>query len=224
MKKTCRNLGLVFAAVMLSPGCTEVEHAVDTKPDIPETENNDDTTPDVRNTFNNMTRPDFLQGRISLPATQSYLETEYQGGSGGKTTEFPSIPYGTFSIAGERRSPYIGGLSGDDEVFMIADMYDEKLGRDRTYMLFHQATEPDRLVTSGCIAISREEYPAFKAHMREVMREYPDLVVTVLPTQNGGATFTVESRDAAPAITDLTNVRSADQTALNSNLYRAGAA
>lgn len=207
MKKTFRNLSLVFAAGLLTTACQESDRAPEDSVVIVDTEN-DTSAPTaepvskptkaepspstVQDIFSNASRPDYLEGVITLPATSSYPETEYLGGSGGKTSEFPSIPYGIHAVTGERKSPYIGGLSGDDDVFMIKSMYDAKLGRNRTYMLFHQATEPDSLLSQGCVTISREEYPKFKLHIREVLKEYGQIEVTILPGPNGGARFTVD--------------------------------
>jgi hypothetical protein len=146
---------------------------------------------DISSAFNNATRPDFLMGCVSLPATRHYPPQEYDAGSGGKSPEFPSIPYGTYAIAGKGESDYIRELSGDEDVFLIENMFDEKVQRERTSMLFHQATVPGKLISSGCIVVDKKDYSAFKKHMLEVLKEHKELTVTVAPNKKTGVSFIV---------------------------------
>ncbi len=150
----------------------------------------------------NLSRPDFLHGTLCLPATTHYPQKEYQAGSGGKTSDCPSIPYGTYTINGMYESKYIEGLSGDAVVFSIENMFDEKVGRERTAMLLHRATVPTKLVSSGCIVIGAKEYNLFKKHMTEALNQYGDLTVRVAPAcGSSNATFAIRqgtSPEGAP--------------------------
>jgi hypothetical protein len=129
----------------------------------------------------NKTRPDFLEGSIYLPDTHNHAKREYHAGSGGKDEAFPSIPYGTYVITGRRNSDLIGKLSGDKVVFEIENMFDAKVNRERTAMLLHKATVPDKPVSYGCIVVMPAEYNLFKAHLTEALKEHGKLVVSVSP-------------------------------------------
>lgn len=147
----------------------------------------------------NETRPDFLHGFITLPATKNHPERQYDAGSGGKKAEYPSIPYGTYAINGMRKSPHIGKYSGDDVVFNIENMFDEKVDRERAAMLLHKATVWNKPVSKGCIVIVQKQYAQFREHMKEVLKEYGDLVVCVAPVagSEANAAFTVKKADEA---------------------------
>lgn len=148
----------------------------------------------------NKTRPEFLEGSICLPDTHNHERREYSAGSGGKDAAFPSIPYGTYVITGRRNSDLIGRLSGDKVVFEIENMFDIKVNRERTAMLLHKATVPNKPVSSGCIVIVPEQYDLFKDHMTEALKEHGRLVVSVAPaTGKANAVFAVKkAQDTVP--------------------------
>lgn len=109
-------------------------------------------------------RPSYYGGIITMDGQQYHYGT---GGAGA------SAPYGVYPITPGAEGPImrrIGGIALNNNT-----VQDPLLGR-RDGIALHSASSSDldRLYSQGCFAVSREEWPAFKARlMAKIQREGP---------------------------------------------------
>jgi hypothetical protein len=96
-------------------------------------------------------RPDQIRGQLDFDGQK------YDFGSGGGKN--PSIPYGNYPITPNSIGPWgkdHGAIGINNNVIP-----DAKIGRDRTGIEIHAATNPE-LITQGCIAIAGSQWPQFR--------------------------------------------------------------
>jgi hypothetical protein len=140
----------------------------------------------------NRERKHFYSGKLTMEGV------EYTFGSGGRKAG--SMPYGTFDITGlHRKSQY---KFFENNSFYVKDMFDPKVGRNRVGMLIHSQTDLDKLYSAGCIAISRKEWPKFKAHLLDYMKRSGSMSITVNP--DGTAYIGPKGSEPTTSVADVT--------------------
>ena len=180
-------------------------------------------------------REDYTTGKIKFTGfdDKDLSAAEFQAGSGNRRGEgFPSIPSGTFSLSpqstGPRISNYLSrhGISPTGAYGQVYNVglpqspistgYDPKTRRSRIGIQIHSnvSKDIDKLVSSGCLTVSPEEYPRLVENIeraRKASKSGISLVVQNNP--DGTSSFTImPSARATNPITVNTAVKNFQQT------------
>ena len=180
-------------------------------------------------------REDYTTGKIKFTGfdDKDLSAAEFQAGSGNRRGEgFPSIPSGTFSLSPQKTGPVISnylsrhGISPTGAFGQVYNVglpqsptstgYDPKTGRSREQIQIHSNVSRDinKLVSSGCLTVSPEEYPRLVENIeraRKASKSGISLVVQNNP--DGTSSFTImPSARATNPITVNTAVKNFQQT------------
>ena len=180
-------------------------------------------------------REDYTTGKIKFTGfdDKDLSAAEFQAGSGNRRGEgFPSIPSGTFSLSPQKTGPVISnylsrhGISPTGAFGQVYNVglpqsptstgYDPKTGRSREQIQIHSnvTKDIDKLVSSGCLTVSPEEYPRLVENIeraRKASKSGISLVVQNNP--DGTSSFTImPSARATNPITVNTAVKNFQQT------------
>lgn len=148
-----------------------------------------DRTPVPKNV--QQSRPGFIQGSVNLPAAGNFPQTAYQGGSGGSNRG--SMPYGVHAISPERPAgPIISGATGTRSVFHVGtpqsdfqSLADPKVGGNRSAIQIHSSTRLNALYSAGCLAINPKQWPAFREHLSQIIKEKGAVSLSIMPSAPG---------------------------------------
>lgn len=180
-------------------------------------------------------RPGYSTGRIKFTGFEDtdLTQTEFQAGSGGREKDKPSVPSGTYSLTPQATGPVISdyyrsrGIDPNQGAFgrvynvgtpkapTVAG-YDPKVQRTRTQIQIHSNVnkDVDKLISSGCITVSPDEYPRLVESIeraRKASKSGISLVVQNNP--DGTSSFTImPSARATNPITVNTAVRNVQET------------
>ena len=180
-------------------------------------------------------REDYTTGKIKFTGfdDKDLSAAEFQAGSGNRRGEgFPSIPSGTFSLSPQKTGPVISnylsrhGISPTGAFGQVYNVglpqsptstgYDPKTRRSREQIQIHSnvTKDIDKLVSSGCLTVSPEEYPRLVENIeraRKASKSGISLVVQNNP--DGTSSFTImPSARATNPITVNTAVKNFQQT------------
>lgn len=153
-------------------------------------------------------RPSHMEGFVEFQG----LDVKFKAGSGGRSEEFPSTPYGVYklpgmSVPGDKLRGKFAAMRGEGntEIINIPNRYDPALGRTRTEMQFHPAIAPrdidgddiKDLISQGCIAIDPSQYDEFMATYKKFYEENNGNVwLSVLPGPPGEpARFSITNKE-----------------------------
>jgi hypothetical protein len=180
-------------------------------------------------------RQGFTTGRIKFTGFEDtdLTQTEFQAGSGGREKDKPSVPSGTYSLTPQATGPVISdyyrsrGIDPNQGAFgrvynvgtpkapTVAG-FDPKVQRTRTQIQIHSNVnrDVDKLISSGCITVSPEEYPRLVENIekaRKASKSGISLVVENNP--DGTSNFTImPSARATNPITVNTAVKNVQET------------
>lgn len=121
-------------------------------------------------------RPDYFSGKLEIDGKL------YDYGTGGVPGYF-SIPYGSFPITPDAIGPWgrrHGALGINDD-----SIYDEQHHRMTEGIELHpsRSDDPDKLISEGCIAIRRSEWPALRKQILAMIRAKGGAILNV--TEHG---------------------------------------
>lgn len=144
-------------------------------------------------------RPAHFQGTLSMNGKT------YRYGTGSRNAwnqdmHRGSIPYGTFNIerftSGAARASE--GRSYRKDSFEVAEMADPKWnGVMRRGILLHESRDLNKLYSAGCIAVAKDQWPAFKADLQAYMKaNNGKLVLRVNP--DGSASIAPRTKQDKP--------------------------
>ncbi len=122
----------------------------------------------------------YLSGSIKLDG-ESY---DYGSGNG---TGKNSIPIGTYPITPGTIGPW--GRQNNALGINNNQIWDKTLGRMRDGIEFHAASNADKL-SAGCIAIAKERYEKFRAHVLQFIEKNGAAYLTVGPDGSASITAT----------------------------------
>jgi hypothetical protein len=163
-----------------------------------------------------VTRPDYVKGKLTVE------DKVYDYGTGApgaynRDMHRGSIPYGSFQIESGLHSSNNPRFNNNS--FGVKNMYDPKWGTDRQGILLHSARDLDKLYSAGCLAVRKDQWPAFKAHMLDMMKRNggkltlnvnPDGSASIVPSNATVKTTTtdnfVEQQKDKDALLGKTNV------------------
>lgn len=127
----------------------------------------------------NRTRPGYIRGKVYFDDGSD----PFDYGSGGRNRG--SIPYGTHELR-PGLWEHSGIKSFRNNSFYVKDMFDPKVADMRRGILIHSASDMDKLYSSGCVAVNRSQWKAFKAKMIEYQKVNAGkpIYISVDPTTN----------------------------------------
>ena len=129
----------------------------------------------------NLKRPDYWKGTITMEGLKYNFGTGAPGATG-EEWKGGSVPKGLFDIRPGLHSGQNPNYRQNS--FYVEDMFDPKWGRKRVGVLFHSAADLDNMYTAGCLGVSRDQWPQFRAHMLDMMKRNGPLQVHVDATGN----------------------------------------
>lgn len=123
-------------------------------------------------------RPHYYGGNIKIG------EKSYRFGTGGMGRG--SIPYGDYPVTPGEEGPK--GKSWGAIGINHNEIWDPKLKSMRGGILFHSGQglevnngSGDQIITEGCIAIAGKEWPAFKAHVMDMIQKHGNVTLHIGP-------------------------------------------
>ena len=164
-------------------------------------------------------RKDFVTGKIKFSGfeNQELANIEFQAGSGGRIENKPSVPSGTYSLSPQATGPVISGYysrygltrqkvyQDNNQAFgrvynvglpgspTVAG-YDPKVQRTRTQIQIHSnvSKDIDKLISSGCLTVSPDEYPRLVENIEKARKESKSgISLVVQNNKDGTSSFTI---------------------------------
>ena len=170
----------------------------------------------------NENRPNYMSGTISFEGFKDSTinNMKFDAGSGGGSA-YPSVPYGTYVLTSQGVGSVISdyyeynGIDPNEGAFktvynvgrpddITGTGYDPKVDRKRAQIQIHSNVRHDKshLVSSGCLTVTPEDYPALVNTIQNAIKEtiYHRVALVVEPNKNNTGSFKIKPIELAEGL------------------------